>query len=62
MEQLQGVTILRRPRQGPESGDRICTEPVGKIKAEAVFLFLIIEVTQTLSKKISQVQKTVKRK
>lgn len=56
------MTVLRRLSQESESGDRVCTELVGKIKEDAIFLFLIIKVTQTLSKEIPQVQKTMKRK
>lgn len=48
MEQVQIVAILRRLRQDSESGDRICTKLVGKTKEDAIFLFLIVKVTQTL--------------
>lgn len=50
MEQIQVETLLRGLRQGSESGDRICTELVGEIQADAIFLFPVIKVTQTLSK------------
>lgn len=50
MNQAQVVTILKRPRKISEIGDRIGIELVGNIKADAIFLFLTIKVTQTLSK------------
>lgn len=43
MEQIQVVTLLRRLRQGSESGDRIYTELVGEIQADAIFLFPVIK-------------------
>lgn len=43
MEQIQVVTLIRRLRQGSESGDRICTELVGEIQADAIFLFPVIK-------------------
>lgn len=49
--------ILRRLRQGSESGDRICTELVGEIQADAGY-----KSNTDITKKISQVQKPIKRK
>lgn len=56
------MTILKRPRDVSGSDSRIGIELVEKIKEDAIFLFLIIKVTQTLSKKSSQVQTSIKRK
>lgn len=50
MDQAHVVTRLKRPRKVLESDDRICIELVGKIRADAIFLFLITKATQSLSK------------
>lgn len=49
-DQAQVVTILKRLRNVSGIDGRIGIELVEKIKADAIFLFLIIKATQTLSK------------
>lgn len=57
MNQAQVVTILKSLRKVSESGDRIGIELVVKIKEDAIFLFLTIKVTQTLSEISSRYRK-----
>lgn len=57
MKHIQVVTLLRRLRQGSESNDIICTELVGEIQADAIFLFPVIKVIQIAQKIVKRFPK-----